>query len=154
MNIYIRESTPEDANKISQLASQCASNLKRMGDPIDFKFTADTYLRDGFGPDPAFSGLVAEVDGQVIGYLLYHYGYDTDRAIRLMYVIDLLVQEEMRGKGCGTGLMDAAARNGKKVGVVELIWSVYPPNQQAAEFYQRLGAHYLEDLRFMVWQLS
>src|SRR5579862_2942020 len=42
-------------------------------------FQDGQYLRDGFGPHPAFFGLVAEVDGSVEGYLLNHHGYDTDR---------------------------------------------------------------------------
>jgi len=67
-------------------------------------------------------------------------------------VVDLFVQEEMRRQGCGTALMEAAARIGKKSGAVELIWFVYSPNKLAAGFYQGLGAHYLEDLRFMVWR--
>jgi GNAT superfamily N-acetyltransferase len=77
-------------------------------------------LRDGFGADPAFSGLVAEFEGRVIDYLLYHFGYDTDRAIRLMHVVDLFVQEEMRNKSCGNSLMQAADRIGEKAGATEL----------------------------------
>ena len=73
------------------LAREFQDYLRALGDCTEFVFTADTYLRDGFGSHPAFSGLVAELGGKVIGYLLYNFGYDTDRAMRLMWVIDLFV---------------------------------------------------------------
>jgi len=90
--ILIRTATPSDATDIGQLAQQLAAYLQGLGDLTDFQFNAETYLRDGFGPNPAFAGLVAETDGQawterserLIGYLLYHFGYDTDLAIRDM----------------------------------------------------------------------
>jgi len=154
MTITIRPATAYDAVEIGQLAEQFAVHLRSLGDPTDFKFDADTYLRDGFGPNPAFAGLVAEADGWVVGYLLYHFGYDTDRAIRLMYVVDLYVREDARRQGVGTALMREAARICQEAGGRTLVWAVYAPNKLAARFYERLGAHYIEDLKLMVWRLE
>jgi ribosomal protein S18 acetylase RimI-like enzyme len=122
-----------------------------MGDRTDFEFTAETYLRDGFGPNPAFSGLVAELDGRVIGYLLYHFGYDTDRAMRLMHVIDLYVHASERRRGAGEALMRAAAGICREAGGRELIWSVFSPNKLAFRFYERLGAQRIKELECMYW---
>jgi GNAT superfamily N-acetyltransferase len=149
--ITIRAAAATDAAAIGQLAEQFAAYLRGLGDPTDFKFTAATYLRDGFGSNPAFAGVVAEQAGEVIGYLLYHFGYDTDRAIRLLHVIDLYVREDRRGFGTGRALMREAAKICREGGGQELFWAVYIPNQLAARFYERLGAHYIEDLKFMVW---
>lgn len=151
LNFTIRAATPEDAAAVGELAQQFATYLRSLGDPTDFQFTADTYLRDGFGPNPAFSGLVAESEGKVIGYLLYHFGYDTDRAIRLLHVIDLYVHESVRRHGVGRALMEAAAQVCRQAGGRELFWSVYAPNKLAAAFYERLGARYTQELKFMYW---
>jgi ribosomal protein S18 acetylase RimI-like enzyme len=109
MHAVIRRATAADAHAIGALAKEFQAYLRALGDRTQFEFTAETYLRDGFGPHPAF--LVAELDGEVIGYLLYHFGYDTDRAMRLLHVIDLYVQASKRRRGIGEALMRAAARS-------------------------------------------
>ncbi|MBE7472759.1 MAG: GNAT family N-acetyltransferase [Anaerolineae bacterium] len=152
--MMIRPATPTDAEAVGQLMAESADYLRALGDTTDFRFTAETYVRDGFGPNPAFSGLVAEVDGEVVGHLLYHFGYDTDRAMRLLDVIDLMVRENRRGQGIGKALMFKAAEIGREAGASELVWAVYKPNKSAAEFYERLGAEYIEDLRFMRWNIK
>ncbi|MBI4641261.1 MAG: GNAT family N-acetyltransferase [Candidatus Tectomicrobia bacterium] len=151
MNVVIRNATAADAPTIGVLAKEFQEYLRALGDRTKFEFTAETYLRDGFGPNSAFSGLVAELDGEVIGYLLYHFGYDTDRAMRLMYVIDLYVQASKRRRGVGEALMRAAAKICRQVGGRELIWSVFSANTLAFQFYDRLGAKRIRDLEFMYW---
>ena len=88
--MMIRPATPSDAEAIGQLMAQSAAYLRGLGDTTDFRFTAETFLRDGFGPNPAFTSIVAVVEEEVVGHLFYHFGYDTDWAIRLLYVIDSL----------------------------------------------------------------
>jgi ribosomal protein S18 acetylase RimI-like enzyme len=151
VNITIRTATVADAYAIGELAKEFQAYLRALGDRTQFAFTAETYVRDGFGPNPAFSGLVAELDGEVVGYLLYHFGYDTDRAMRLMHVIDLYVQEAKRRRGVGEALMHAAAKRCQEAGGRELEWSVFVPNKLAFQFYERLGAKYIQELKFMYW---
>ncbi|MCI0387158.1 MAG: hypothetical protein MOB07_00070 [Acidobacteria bacterium] len=81
MTLNIRAASADDAEAVGRLAQQFADYLRSLGDTTDFKLNAQTYLRDGFGANPAFSGLVAELDGNIVGYLLYHSGYDTDKNI-------------------------------------------------------------------------
>lgn len=152
--MQIRPALPEDADAIARLYGQFADYLRSLGDSTDFRFDAASYLRDGFGPNPAFAGLVAEVADQVVGYLLYHFGYDTDRAIRVLHVIDLFVDPAARGQGIGKALMYSAAQLCRAGGGSELFWAVYKPNKLAADFYQRLGARYVEDLDYMVWAVK
>ena len=152
--LTIRRATTNDAAAVGQLAQQFADYLRGLGDQGDFRFDAEAYLRDGFGPTPAFSGFIAEREGRVVGYLLYHWGYDTDRAIRLLHVVDLYIQESARRQGVGRALMNAAAEACREGGGQGLFWSVYAPNKMAAEFYERLGARYIEGLRFMYWPIA
>lgn len=150
-NLIIRTATANDAGAIGELARQLADYLRGLGDPTDFQFNSDTYLRDGFGSASAFAGIVAEMEGEVIGYLLYHFGYDTDRAMRSLHVLDLYVREDSRRLGAGKALMQAAASICRKAGGQELFWAVYRFNTLAAEFYTSLGARYTQDVLFMFW---
>jgi GNAT superfamily N-acetyltransferase len=146
----IRSATPGDAAEIEQLYRQSAAHLQALDDETDFRFNAQIYLRDGFGPNPAFTGLVAEGDNGLIGYLLYTFGYDTDRAMRYLFIIDLLVDEAQRGQGIGRALMQQAAQICREQGGGELFWAVYVKNQSALEFYRRLGATEVTELIFMI----
>jgi GNAT superfamily N-acetyltransferase len=147
--IEIRESRYGDATEIGDMAKDFADYLRSLGDKTNFRFNAESYLRDGFGASPAFQGLVAEVDGQVAGYLLYHFGYDTDRAIRITHVVDLYVRTEFRRQGIGRALMERVRIICKETGGKRLFWSVYSPNNTARKFYWWLGARYTRDMLYM-----
>lgn len=84
-----RIATATDAERVVALYDEFTRYLRRLGDTTVTHLTSDIYRRDGFGPNPAFFGLVAECDGEVIGYLLYHFGYGSELAARTMFVIDL-----------------------------------------------------------------
>lgn len=149
MALNVRPAAVADAEAVGKLARQFAGYLRSLGDTTDFKLSAEAYLRDGFGPKPAFAGLVAEVDGNVIGYLLFHFGYDSDRAARNLHIVDLHVDVKARKRGAGRALMTEAANIAREGDAHELVWSVYHANALAAAFYDRLGAQRIADLFFM-----
>ena len=149
MALIIRPALTSDADSIGGLARQFADYLRELGDQTEFKLTAETYLRDGFGVAPAFAGLAAENEGHVIGYLLYHFGYDSDRASRNLHIADLYVDRAVRRRGVGKSLMAQASRIARGAGAEEMIWSVYHPNALATAFYERLGAERIADVFFM-----
>jgi GNAT superfamily N-acetyltransferase len=149
MPIRIRPACADDAQDIGKLALQFAQYLRDLGDQTEFKLNADSYLRDGFGNRPAFSGIVAQDENVVIGYLLYHFGYDSDAAARNLHIVDLYVEPQARKKGAGTALMKAIAGIAVEAGAQELIWSVYILNSLAASFYEKLGAERIIEVFFM-----
>lgn len=149
METIVRPAVAADAHDIGSLAQQFADYLRKLGDETELKLTADKYLQDGFGDQPAFAGIVAERDGKVIGYLLYHIGYDSDAAGRNLHIADLFVDVKMRRQGVGTALIKAAAGIARKAGALELIWSVYQANELAADFYEKMGARPITDVVFM-----
>lgn len=149
MAINVRRAVEADAERVASLSRDFAEHLRKLGDTTDFQFTAETYRRDGFGVNPAFFGLVAEIDAKVVGYLLYHFGYDADLAARTLYIIDLYVSEESRRQGVGKSLMAFAQRVCRDVGAKEIWWSVYKSNQPAYGFYARLGGEMVDDQDFM-----
>jgi ribosomal protein S18 acetylase RimI-like enzyme len=149
MSVTIRHAEARDAEAIGRLATEFHAYLRTLGDKAAFDFGATAYLRDGFGDEPAFAGLVAESDSIVVGYLLYHFGYDTDHGQRLVHIIDLYVTERCRRQGIGEALMRRVMEIGRSSGAEVMIWSVYGPNSMAKQFYEKLGAKYLNDLDFM-----
>jgi ribosomal protein S18 acetylase RimI-like enzyme len=149
LNVTIRAATHEDAEVIGELSVEAAGYYRALGDTTPLAFDAEAYLRDGFGPDPAFAGLVAEREGEIVGYLLYHPGYNIDHAARVLHVIDLYVREGHRQRGIGRALMGEAARICRQYGGEQLTWTVWTPNRPATAFYERLGAWTCHKLRIM-----
>jgi ribosomal protein S18 acetylase RimI-like enzyme len=135
MRLSIRPIAPDDAESVERLYAQSAAHLRSLGDRTDFRFSAEAYRRDGFGDRPAFSGIIAVLDGKPVGYLLY--------------VIDLAVDEQVRGRGIGRALMERAAAICRDAGGGLLFWAVYAKNQLALAFYRRLGAEPVADGVFM-----
>lgn len=154
MTLTIRPISRPDAPAIERLYLQSAAYLQSLGDTDDFKFNADIYRRDGFGPNPAFAGITALLDDQPVGYLLYTFGYDTDAALRYLFVIDLAVDEAVRGRGIGRALMARAAEICRENGAGELFWAVYVKNELALRFYQSLGATDVVGLQFMTLRVA
>jgi ribosomal protein S18 acetylase RimI-like enzyme len=124
------------------------------GDNGTFHFNADAYLRDGFGEHRAFEGILAELDDKAVGYLLYTFTYDTDRTMRILYVLDLLVDQYARRQSIGRKLMERAKEIAKDRGAGELMWAVYKHNTLAEEFYKRLGAEKVEGVFFMTLEVT
>jgi ribosomal protein S18 acetylase RimI-like enzyme len=149
VELSIRQLAPADAADMERLYGQSAAHLRALGDPTDFQFNGDIFRRDGFGPRAAFSGVGAVLDGRLVGYLLYTFGYDTDRAVRYLFVIDLLVDGQARRQGVGKALMAKAATLCREAGGSELFWAVHQRNEMALSFYRKLEAEEVTDLRFM-----
>ncbi len=103
------------------------------------RFSADAFLRDGFGDDPAFKTMVAIVEGIPAGYAVYYSGYDTDSATRGIYLADLYVCESRRRGGIGTALITGVARRSREDGARWIFWSVLKGNRPARRFYRRIA---------------
>lgn len=149
MNVTIRASVESDAEEVASMYEESCEYLRDLGDSGEFQFSASAYRRHGFRSDPAFFGLIAALDAETVGYLLYHFGYDTDLASRTMQIVDLYVREKHRMHGVGRALMIHAKQVCRDNNVGEMVWSVYKPNLPAHDFYSRLGAKFIEDLDYM-----
>jgi GNAT superfamily N-acetyltransferase len=103
-------------------------------------FTPERVRADGFGPRAAFTPLVAELDGAVVGYAFFSPGYNTDLASRSVWLHDLFVAPAARGRDVGTALMAAVAAETVRLGGASLEWGVHAANAGALAFYRRLGA--------------
>ena len=128
--------------------------LRQLGDTTQSRFTREFFLRDGFGSNRAFSGLVAESETGIAGYLLYHFGYDLDAAMRNLQIFDLYVEQGRRKLGVGRAMMQHAENVCREAGGRQIVWSVYKSNPSARRFYERLGARLIDDEDFMYLDIS
>jgi GNAT superfamily N-acetyltransferase len=144
----VRPCLGSDAAGIESLFREFVAYLRSIGDENDYRFSAQQYLTDGFGSDPAFRGFVAEDASGLIGYVLFSRSYD-EYYLRSLYVVDLYVQQASRGKGVGRALMNAVRNAALAEGVTRLSWAVHKKNSGALRFYEALGARYASDVHVM-----
>jgi GNAT superfamily N-acetyltransferase len=134
--VRVRRARPAEAATLAEMANDLNDHVGVHGRP----FTPERVLADGFGPEAAFTPLVAELDGAVVGYAFFSAGYNTDVAARSVFLHDLFVRPAARGRGTGRALMAAVAAETVRVGGASLEWGVHTTNAGALEFYRRLGA--------------
>jgi ribosomal protein S18 acetylase RimI-like enzyme len=145
----VRKMQLADVPAIALLTEEFAQYMRELGDTTELQLDAAAIERDGFGPHPAFDGLAAEMDSVVAGYLLYHDGYDTDAANRVLFVVDLFVQQDFRRHKIGEALMQEACKIAKEREAKQLVWTVDKHNMVALQFYERLGGRVVDWLHLM-----
>lgn len=94
-----------------------------------------------FGPHPYAEAVLAEEEGQPVGFALFFHTFSTFLARPGMYLEDLFVLPERRGRGVGHALLAHLAHLALDRGCGRLEWAVLNWNQEAIRFYDRLGAH-------------
>ena len=112
------------------------------------KTTRAEFEKAGFGANPKFGVLLAEVDGRPAGFLSYTWEYSIWNNGDYMHMDDLFVFEEFRGQDIGTKLMLEAKLLCAEKGVSLMGWSVEKDNSRAKKFYRKLGADYSENGQF------
>ena len=142
--LNIRPATKDDAYLLKTLIHELAE-FERLEHEIIV--TEEDILRDGFGPHPKFRALIAEWDGQPAGYALFFEFYSTFQGRPGLFLEDIFVRPALRGKGIGTDLLARVANIAWEEGYFCLRWEVLDWNKPAIEFYQKLGAEFLDEWR-------
>jgi GNAT superfamily N-acetyltransferase len=94
---------------------------------------------------PLFHTLLAEVDGVAVGYAMYFFTYSSFRAQPSLYLEDIFVLPDQRGRGAGIALFRACAAAAVRRDCGRMEWQVLNWNTPSIEFYQRLGARHMAD---------
>ncbi len=135
--LVIRAAVPTDVGVILSLIRDLATYER---EPDAVVATEADLLRDGFGPSPAFEVLLAERDGEAIGFAFYFFTYSTWRGRQCLYLEDIFVRPAHRGAGAGLALMRALAQKAVQRGCARFVWQVLDWNEPAIAFYEKLGA--------------
>ncbi len=100
-----------------------------------------------FGNRPAAEVVIAELDGRPVGFALYFQNVSTFLGCPGVFLEDLYVQPQARGRGIGKALLVHLARLAVARGAGRFDWNVLDWNEPAIAFYKRLGAQVLPDWR-------
>jgi GNAT superfamily N-acetyltransferase len=102
-------------------------------------------LRDMFGPDPRIDSLLVFMDGYPVGYAIILETYSSFLALPTLYLEDLFVVPEYRGRKAGFALFQEVKAEAVRRGCGRLEWTVLDWNRLAIDFYKRLGGEHLKE---------
>jgi len=136
--ITIRKATAADCPRMLELVRELALYERA---PQEVTVTLEHFIESGFGPQPVWWAFVAEEDGFIQGFALYYIRYSTWKGQR-MYLEDIIVTEEARGRGMGKLLMDALVAEAKERKFVGIVWQVLEWNEPAFNFYRKFNASF------------
>jgi GNAT superfamily N-acetyltransferase len=135
--LAIRRGTARDVPTIVALIRGLAE-YEHLADKME---AAPSRLRrHGFGRRPYFETLLCSRGRAIVGFALYFYTYSTFLGRPSLYLEDLFVLPEERGRGAGKALLRALAKTAVARGCGRMEWTVLDWNTPSIRFYQRLGA--------------
>jgi GNAT superfamily N-acetyltransferase len=140
--LNIRRATSDDIPTILDFIRALAEYER---EPQAAVATAADLLRDGFGTSPKYWCVIAEWDGAPAGFAFYFYNYSTWQGRPGLYLEDLFVHPEFRGKGIGKALLLHLARIAVDENCGRFQWQVLDWNKPAIDFYESLGAKVMKE---------
>jgi len=136
-NYIVRPGRAEDVPSIFNLITELAIYEKAGREVTN---SPEKILEDGFGENPIFGLFVAENHLQkIVGMALYYTKYSTWKG-RCLFLEDIIVTEECRGKGIGARLFEEVIRVARSANAGRLEWQVLDWNEPAIRFYKKYGA--------------
>ena len=102
-------------------------------------------IRDGFGEATLFDPYIVEIEGRPVGYAITLSTYSSFLAQPTLFLEDLFVLPEARGRGVGRVIFRHLAREAVRRGCGRMEWVVLDWNELAIGFYERLGARRLTE---------
>jgi GNAT superfamily N-acetyltransferase len=141
-NLRIRPAVPADVPLVLAFIRGLAE-YERLADKVQ---ATEEMLREHlFGPHPRAEVLLVELDGEAVGFALFFHDFPTSWGRPGLYLEDLFVRPEARGRGVGRSLLAHLARLAVERGCGRLDWVVLDGNEPAIGFYRRLGARPLDE---------
>jgi GNAT superfamily N-acetyltransferase len=137
----IRPASPEDVPLILSLIRELAEYEKLLHEVKATEAGLKTAL---FGARPYAECVIAELGGKPAGFALFFHNFSTFLAKPGLYLEDLYVKPELRGKGVGKKLLAHLAALTLKRGCGRFEWAVLDWNEPAIKFYKSLGAEMMD----------
>jgi GNAT superfamily N-acetyltransferase len=148
-SLEIRRATRDDVALILRFIRDLAEYERA---PQEAVATEADLLRDGFGAEPRFHVELAYWNGEPAGFGFWFPIYSTWRGLSGLYLEDLFVRTEFRGRGIGRALLRRLAQITVENGWYGIRWQVLDWNQPSIEFYDSLGAECLRE--WLTYRLS
>jgi len=141
MDFTIRNASKQDMPAVLNLIIELAVFEE---EPDAVEVTTESLIADGFGDNPAFKCFVADVDGIVVGAAVVYNRFSTWKG-KILHLEDLIVNQNMRGHGIGSALLDEVVKHGHSLKAKRINWEVISWNEGAIKLYERKGAKVLRD---------
>lgn len=139
--IRIRSGVKKDLPRVLELVRELAQ-FENAADQVCN--TVEQMEYDGFGPNPVYGFFVAEIGQEIVGLSLYYFRYSTWKGKRL-YLEDIIVTENWRGKGLGKLLFERTMKFALEQECSGMMWQVLKWNKPAIDFYKKYQAKLEED---------
>lgn len=138
----IRVATVDDLPLILQLIRELAEYERA---PEEVHATEEQLREVLFSEKPAAEVLIAEESDAPVGFAVYFFNFSTWLGRAGLYLEDLFVKPEQRGKGYGRALLVRLAQIAHERGCGRMEWAVLDWNDPAIQFYRRLGAKSVDE---------
>ncbi len=140
--MHIRSARSEESTVILQLIKDLAEYEKA---PDQVEATESDLKATIFGKEPKVFCDVVEVDSEIAGMAIWFLNYSTWQGKHGIYLEDLFIKPEYRGRGYGKALLVHLAKLCEEKGYGRFQWWVLDWNSPAIEFYRSLGAEAMDE---------
>ena len=144
MSVAIRTAKAADCDLVAALIGELAA-YERLAH--EAKATPADIQAALFAATPRAFCEIAEVDGEPVGFALWFYNFSTFVGRSGLYLEDLFVRPQVRGRGAGRALLKALAARCVAEDLGRMEWAVLDWNAPALRFYDALGSRSLDDWR-------
>ena len=143
----IKPATPQDTPLLLAFILELATYEKRAHEVDATEELLHTAL---FGPHAHVEALVGYLNGKPVSFAIFFQNFSTYRGRSGIYVEDLFVKPEARGKGIGQNMLSHVARIAKSRHCIRMEWSALDWNEDAIGFYKRLGATAVSGTKYRI----
>ena len=134
---FIRDTTVEDSELILNFIKKLAEYEQLSHEVVA---TVETLRETLFGEKAYAEVVIGEFEGVPVGYALFFYNFSTFTGRPGIYLEDIYVDKEMRGKGFGKCLLAYIAKLAVERNCTRVDWSVLDWNEPSIQFYRSIGA--------------
>lgn len=142
--VTVRFATADDAEIVKQMIHSLAHF---QGHDANVRASTESLRLQLASEKPPFECLLAELDGEAVGFALFYAFYSTWEARSGLYLEDLFVAPHVRGSGVGRILLERLSSVARERGCTQLDWMVQADNHQAQAFYANFGARTMSEWR-------
>lgn len=135
-NLKIRETEEEDCKLILSLIHEIAKYEKMENEVIA---TEESLMESIFKNNRA-EAVILELDEEPVGYAIYFYNFSTFIGRSGLYLEDIFIKKEYRGRGIGKEVFKFLGKKAREEGCKRMEWSCLNWNEPSIKFYKSLGA--------------